>query len=116
MLSVTTRLGNRHAGSRMILSIPRGPKSRSAWKVRLPPNQTSTGHVTIAVTLSTIVLLGIGLIAGPCGANRTLSTTGDGIWPSCLTVTLVREPAVATRSIEPSTDSVVNSQIGRAHV
>ena len=32
--------------------------------------------------------------AGPVGAKCTRSTTGDGICPSCRTVTVVREPAV----------------------
>jgi hypothetical protein len=51
-------------------------------KVRLPLNHTSTGQVTIAVTLSLILPFAIGLIALPVGVNWTLSTTGDGICPS----------------------------------
>jgi hypothetical protein len=55
--------------------------------------------------------LGIGRIGAPLAANRTWSTTGDGICPSCRTVTVVRPPvAVVARWIDPSTLSVVNSQ------
>ena len=94
---------------RMILLMARGPKSRFAVKARLPANHTSAGYVTIAVLASTILAFGVAL-SGPPGVNSTLRMTGDGIWPSCRTVTAVRRPEVFTDWIEPSTDSVVNSQ------
>lgn len=68
-LSLGSRSGNRRNGSSVIRVISRPPKSSSARKVRLPPNDTSTGQVSTAVTLSVIRLLAIGLIGGPCGAN-----------------------------------------------
>src|SRR5450830_401385 len=108
--SVTSRSGNRHAGSRVIFSILRAPKSSAALNVRLPPNHTSTGYVTMAVTLSVITAFGMARSFAPVGANCTLSTTGDGICPSCLTVTVVFPLALSTPEIDPSTDSVVNSQ------
>lgn len=109
-LSAASRSGNRQPGSSFTRTILRGPKFSAALKVLLPPNHTSTGQVTIAVALSIIRLLVIGLMAGPFGANWTLSTTGDGICPSCRTVTVVLPPAVVIPVIEPSTASVVKSQ------
>ena len=44
------------------------------------------------------------------GSIAGVTTTGDGMPPSCRTVTVVRAPVVATFAIEPSTLSVVNSQ------
>ena len=55
------------------------PKFSTASNVRLPANQTSTGYVTIAVTLSCIAAFGIALIFDPVAAKRTRSTIGDGI-------------------------------------
>ena len=92
------------------MTILREPNVNGASKVRLPLNQTDVGHVTIAVTLSIIRLRAMGLIAGPEGANSTSSTTGDGIAPSCRTVTTVRVPLRLTFWIDPSTLSVANSQ------
>ena len=43
-----------------------------------------------------ILALGIGRITGPVVAKSTRSTIGDGICPSCRTVTVVRVPVVAT--------------------
>ena len=53
-----------------------------------------------------------GTTAPAPGANSTRSTTGEGICPSCLTVTVVGPPpsGAVTLAIEPSTRSVVNSQ------
>src|ERR1019366_6411691 len=64
-LSAVSRSGNRHPGSSFTRTIFRGPKFSSALNVLLPPNHTSAGQVTIAVALSIILLLGIGLMAGP---------------------------------------------------
>ena len=89
----------------------REPKSSTASYVFAPENHTSTGYVTIAVRLSFMTALRIGRIACFPGLNLTSSTTGDGIWPSCLTVTVVRPPVIVVLlAIEPSTLSVVNSQ------
>ena len=109
-LSEGSRSGNRHDGSSRMRWIGRLPKSSTASNVLLPGTHTSTGYVTIAVRLSFITAFRIGRIACEPGANFTSSTTGDGIWPFCLTVTVVLPDAVVLRWIEPSTLSVVNSQ------
>ena len=89
----------------------RVPKSSTASNVLRPPNHTSTGNVTIAVCASFITAFRIVRMGCEPFANFTSSTTGEGIWPSCLTVTVVRPPVVVTlRAIAPSTLSVVNSQ------
>src|SRR6185437_13041922 len=62
-LSLGLRSGNRRPGSRVIDSILRPPKSRTALYVLLPLNQTSTGHVTIAVFASVIFAFFIARIA-----------------------------------------------------
>jgi hypothetical protein len=80
----------------VIFVIARPPKSRFAMKLRLPENQTSTGHVTIAVLASDILLLAMGLIAVPVVANSTYRITGEGICPLCRIVTAVRLPVVFT--------------------
>src|SRR5450830_1647457 len=67
LLSVTSRSGNRHAGSRVIFSILRAPKSSAALNVRLPPNHTSAGYVTMAVTLSVITAFGMAPSLAPVG-------------------------------------------------
>src|SRR5262245_31102923 len=110
MLSAGSWSGKRQPGSKTIHSIFRAPNFSSARKDLLPLNHTSTGYVTIAVTLSIIFAFGMGRIAGPVGANRTLSTTGEGICPASRTVTVVVPPDVVTLSIDGSTDSVVNNQ------
>src|SRR5512143_1989530 len=115
VLSSTLLSGNRQCGSSTMRSILRAPKSSLASKVRLPPNHTSTGQVTIAVESSTMVAFAILLGAGPPGAKCTASTTGEGIWPSWRTVTVVREPAVRTLAIDPSTASVVKSHEYQNH-
>src|SRR6185437_10514331 len=81
-LSLGLRSGNRRPGSSVIDSILRPPKSSTALYVLLPLNQTSTGHVTIAVFASVIFAFFIARIAGPVAANFTCRTTGDGIPPS----------------------------------
>src|SRR3954469_18093732 len=99
----------------------RPAKSRFTVKVRLPENHMSTGYVTIAVFASCQAIDSVtfgeiarallaGLAAEVAGANSTLSTIGDGISPSCRTVTRVCRPLATTLWIAPSTDSVVNSQ------
>src|SRR6185436_20938219 len=93
-LSLGSRSGKRQCGSSMTLLIFRPPKSSWALNVLLPANHTSTGQVTTAVTLSSILALLIARIAGPAGWKETSSTTGDGIWPSCRTVTVVFLPDV----------------------
>src|SRR5512144_2060532 len=62
-----------------------------------------------------MVAFAIFLGAGPPGAKCTASTTGDGIWPSWRTVTVVREPAVRTLAIDPSTASVAKSHEYQNH-
>jgi hypothetical protein len=83
--------------------------------VRLPPNHTSTGYVTSAVTLSVMTAPGGMRTRGPLSCSFTASTTGEGIWPFCRTVTVVRDPRVLKSAIEPSTLSVANSHEYQNH-
>ena len=67
--------------------------------------------MTSAVTLSVMTAFFIKRIAGPLAANFTSSTIGEGMLPSCATVTVVRIPCVFTLAKRPSTLSVVKSQL-----
>src|SRR2546423_14959045 len=84
--------GNLPLGSSVIFVILRPGKSTFATNVRLPPNQTSTGYLTMAVFASSHemraavpgpsdVVFG-GFTAAPLGANSTLRISGEGICPS----------------------------------
>ena len=93
-VSNRSRSGNRPIGSSVTLLDGAAPDVQLRLEGPADLNQTSTGQVTTAVTLSAIRLLRIGLIGSPRAANRTSGTTCDGISPSSRTVTVVRFPAV----------------------
>src|SRR5258708_34625188 len=68
-LSPGLRSGTRQPGSSVIFVMERPPKSSDAWNVRLPMNQTSTAHVTMALVSSSIFAYAIDLFPGPEDAN-----------------------------------------------
>ena len=107
-------IGEAAAGIERDRSIAR-PPAMTAWNVRLPLNQTSTGQVTSAVRSFSIFalpasglpsLVAVTFNGAPFSANCTCSTTGDGIWPSCRTVTVVRVPAVVVTSCDRAVHAI----------